>query len=54
MRSMFLSRVALQVISLAHSEGNQPLRPSRSRSPSYQPVGAHRELSAHPNILHLP
>lgn len=55
MRSMFLSRVALQVISLAHSEGNQPLWPSRSRSPSYQPVGAHSESSAaHPHILHWP
>lgn len=38
MRSMFLSMVARHVISFAHSMGNHPLSPSRSRSPSYQPA----------------
>lgn len=41
-RSMFLSIVAWQVISLAHSIGNQPRSPSRSRSPSYQPAKGNR------------
>lgn len=42
-RSMFLSIVARHVISLAHSMGNQPLSPSRRRSPSYQPAGVNRQ-----------
>ena len=40
--STFLSMVAWQVISLAHSIGNQPRSPSRSRSPSYQPARENR------------
>lgn len=42
--STFLSMVAWHVISLAHSIGNQPLSPSRSRSPSYQPAEKNRAL----------
>jgi len=36
-RCMFFSMVAWQVMSSAHSARNQPLSPSRRRSPSYQP-----------------
>lgn len=45
--STFLSIVAWQVISLAHSIGNQPLSPSRSLSPSYQPAKKNRILMKH-------
>lgn len=50
-RSMFLSIVARHVISLAHSMGNQPLSPSRSRSPSYQPARVNRQRVT--NLLKL-
>lgn len=46
--STFLSIVAWHVISLAHSIGNQPLSPSRSRSPSYQP--ARKKQAASDNV----
>lgn len=45
--STFLSIVAWHVISLAHSIGNQPLSPSRSLSPSYQPAKKSRVLMGH-------
>lgn len=48
--STFLSMVAWQVISLAHSMGNQPLSPSRSRSPSYQPADESRGLLRQPGM----